>query len=1127
MLDAPAALPPDHAARVRALDPAGSFIVQAPAGSGKTELLTRRFLGLLARAERPEEIVAITFTRKAAGEMATRITDHLALGAGPEPPPDDPGAAVWPLARAAVARDAERGWNLADNPARLQVHTFDAFCQFLARRMPFRSGLGAEAAIADPADPLYAEAAARVFGALEDARFGAAAAHLLRHLDNDMGGAAAHVAAMLAKRDRWLRHFGRHLDQEHFLADVEAAVARLVADHLAALAAGWPAALTGVLDVLRWAGANVPDDDPVAALRDLEAPLGADTADLPRWRAVARVLLKQDGGPRASCSSAPGFPADKAFAKGPELAAAKEMKARMNAVLDDLPAAPAAWREALARAPELPEPVLAEGQRHALAELGAALLWATLHLDEVFAEAGRGDYIQVAQGALKALEDAVGPTELALALDGRIRHLLVDEFQDTSHGQYRLLEQLTEGWEPGDGRTLFLVGDPMQSIYGFREAEVGLYLRARRAGIGPVTLEPVELTANFRATPRVVDHVNRAFGAVFPPVEDIGTGQVVYSPCVAARDEGGPEPTFHPFAGRDDGAEARAVADRVAEALAADPDGSVAVLVRARTHLTRIIPALRAADIDFQAVEIDPLQARPVIVDLLGLTRALLNPADRVAWLAVLRAPWCGLAVADLAVLAEGTGGRGIPDLLADPARLEALGPDARARAEHTRDVLLAALAQGRDAPLHRRVEAAWVRLGGPACVEAPELAHAERYLALLADLEADGAPPALEWLETRVQQLNAEPTGGARVEVMTIHKAKGLAWDTVIVPGLGRRPRGDDRPLLAWLERPRAGREGESDLLIAPVGERGGPPDRLYEHIRRLLKAKRDNEDLRLLYVAATRARVRLHLLGHAERRGGGLEPASGSLLAHLWPVVADDFAALAGAPAPEPTEAPALPLRRLPAGLRLPEPAPAVGAPAPVPEEREAPEYLWAGEEARAVGTVVHRALQRIAEEGVEAWPPDRIARHRAELTAALGAEGMAPDAARAAAAHVEDALHRTLADRLGRWLLEAHPEARSELDLTGMLDGRVERGVIDRTFVADGVRWIVDYKSGAHLGGDLERFLSEERRRYLPQLERYARLMRGLDGRPVRLALYFPRLGQMRDWAWGGEGAARAEG
>jgi len=88
-------------------------------------------------------------------------------------------------------------------------------------------------------------------------------------------------------------------------------------------------------------------------------------------------------------------------------------------------------------------------------------------------------------------------------------------------------------------------------------------------------------------------------------------------------------------------------------------------------------------------------------------------------------------------------------------------------------------------------------------------------------------------------------------------------------------------------------------------------------------------------------------------------------------------------------------------------------------------------------------------------------------------------------------------------------------------------VERGVIDRTFVADGVRWIVDYKSGAHLGGDLERFLSEERRRYLPQLERYARLMRGLDGRPVRLALYFPRLGQMRDWAWGGEGAARAEG
>src|SRR5690606_390298 len=131
--------------------------------------------------------------------------------------------------------------------------------------------------------------------------------------------------------------------------------------------------------------------------------------------------------------------------------------------------------------------------------------------------------------ALRALGGEGEPTDLALRLDYRIRHILVDEFQDTSSMQFHLIEKLVAGWEPGDGRTLFIVGDGMQSCYGFRNANVGLFLRARDQGIGPVRLQALKLRVNFRSDSSVVNWVNAVFSAAFPPVDDIARGGVCYS----------------------------------------------------------------------------------------------------------------------------------------------------------------------------------------------------------------------------------------------------------------------------------------------------------------------------------------------------------------------------------------------------------------------------------------------------------------------------------------------------------------------------------------------------------------------------------------------------------------------
>jgi hypothetical protein len=122
-------------------------------------------------------------------------------------------------------------------------------------------------------------------------------------------------------------------------------------------------------------------------------------------------------------------------------------------------------------------------------------------------------------------------------------------------------------------------------------------------------------------------------------------------------------------------------------------------------------------------------------------------------------------------------------------------------------------------------------------------------------------------------------------------------------------------------------------------------------------------------------------------------------------------------------------------------------------------------------------------------------------------------------AALSRVEEALDRVLADTRGRWLLEpGHEAARSELALSGVDADVLTNVIIDRSFVdADGIRWIVDYKSGRHEGGDTQAFLDREQQRYREQLERYGRLMSAMDPRPIRLGLYFPAVGGWREWAF----------
>ncbi len=229
----------DTAARAEALDATRSFIVQAPAGSGKTELLIQRVLRLLAEVEQPEEVVAITFTRKAAAEMRHRLLDALVRAGGPQPE-GEPGRTTWRLASDVLEKDGRLGWGLTETPARLRVQTIDSLCAAITRRWPWRSGFGGAPAPGEQMGPYHEEAARAALAKLEEkGEAGDAVARLLSHLDNNLGAAADLLRAMLGRRDQWLRHVtaaGGTLRRQ----DAEALLGRIVREGLEAARTSMP-----------------------------------------------------------------------------------------------------------------------------------------------------------------------------------------------------------------------------------------------------------------------------------------------------------------------------------------------------------------------------------------------------------------------------------------------------------------------------------------------------------------------------------------------------------------------------------------------------------------------------------------------------------------------------------------------------------------------------------------------------------------------------------------------------------------------------------------------------------------------------------------------------------------------
>jgi len=1098
----------DKQARREALNIEGSYIVQAPAGSGKTELLIQRYLKLLAHVQKPEQILAMTFTRKAAGEMKGRVIQALNGAQDTTPPEEAHEKTTWEIARRALAHNERQGWRILDNPARLKIQTIDSFCASLTKQTPLLSGMGSLLEIEENAGDLYRETAHEVLSLVEeDSRAGKAVRSILKRLDNSKARFLDRIVQLLNKRDQWMISFFENAEEYRSREDQERILTQLVESILKECHDTVSLAFkTELPELARYSGGNIAatdPDHPLACLASLQKFPEPVAGELNYWKALASILLTSEGKTRKTVTKRNGFPADKNET-------AKDMKGRVLGVLDSL-GEQQALLELLAEVQKLPNPRLSDGEWEFLDNMFDLLPEINKTLRRVFTERGKIDFAEIALSSKKALGHEMAPSDLLLKLDFKLNHILVDEFQDTSFKQIALLKLLTEGWEPGQGNSLFVVGDPMQSIYRFRDAEVGLFVQAKMKGLGNIPLIKLQLRANFRSQKNVVDWVNQCFSEILPVVDDPDRGAIAYTECSAVQKESlAPGVVLSPVADSQSDEEAHRVVATIRDIRNNHPESSIALLVRARTHLLNIVPHLQQAGIQFRAEEIDPLPSRPAILDLLALMRALVSPMDRVSWLSILRAPWCGLSLEDLHRLCRLDKHSPVWDLLNNTERFKQMSAEGQKRAARFNRILQPVRDSFPSVNFRSLLEGCWIKLGGPACIDAYTRKDIRVFFDKVTEVLDGGEFDNLHNFEEILNHLFANPSTGEghAVQIMTIHKAKGLEFDFVLLPGLGKKSKADEKQLINWITH-------GDNLLFAPIPQTGENGSDVYDFLKRLEKDRSLYETRRLLYVAATRTKKQLHLFGHTPMKKDGIAPQSTSMLSHLWNFIGDEwtsaFEGQQSTQAPE-TETPPEThyLRRLPVSFNTPAAPPDIKTePAmDISLDEEVP-YDWAGNEARCLGNVLHRSFETIAKQGIEHWDERKVDQMKPALKAALLAEGMSPGRLEKTLEKGVRALKNILQDETGRKILKTYEHSEAEYALTYVEGRNFRNKVVDRTYVdEEGVRWIIDYKTGEHEGSNLKKFFDDEMDRHRDQLESYEQLLR-LQGetRKIKKALYYP--------------------
>lgn len=860
-------IPIDDNERQAALDLAHSVIVQAPAGSGKTELLCQRFLLALTSVEHPEQVLAITFTRKAAEEMRERILRILHHTA-------------QPLSQKVLHHAEKHQWQLLQHPERLSIMTIDSLCMRILEQAPLDLALHGYQTT-DDAMALYRQAVDLFFADVDEAHPWQQAFHtLLLHCHNRPQNLHDLCVTMLTRREQWLMLLPELNQPEHWRNCLESHLTDCL--HYAITTLDQKLSLPSkknLLSLLHFASKHHAAFQPWLAVTTWpEATVAQETL----WRNVADFLLTQDNQLRKTVDKRLGFPVGEGDEKAYYQACKKNMLDCLATLSSDQ-----ALLAALQMMRQVPPGQYTSEQWQQVLCIMQVLRALLAYFQLTMQHNKQTDFTEIALRAQAALGHADMPSELALTLDYRLQHILVDEFQDTSLLQFRLLERLTQSWQTGDGHSLFVVGDPLQSIYRFRQAEVGLFLRMWQRGFLHLPLKPIRLKQNFRAQKKLVNFCNEELAQVLPSISAMYEGAVAYSPVACAKPELPGEAVVTTLCSDNETHYLKSFITHIQTVQKNNAALTIGVLVRARSHLTEIMPALRAARIHFQEHDLSKLNEEPVIIDLLSWLKALLNLEDRLSWLAMLRHPCLGLSLQTIQLLFAKEDHIVWQRLLHDPLP-EALEPSQKQILQTVMQAWQQARHQLQRRPLDQILWSLWHDLHADQywSDSASEQASAQFFRLLCQFQQAGDLTDLLSFEHYLTQCTFSVQKPEVNVTLMTIHKAKGLEFDVVLLPELNRSTQRTEMPLLLFDE---IILPSGPKFLLAPLHKQGKEKDPIFNFLWSIEKKKAHHEQLRLLYVACTRAKQTLYFYAQLPEvlKDQPHKPASGSFLADLWPIV------------------------------------------------------------------------------------------------------------------------------------------------------------------------------------------------------------------------------------------------
>ena len=1029
------------AAQVRASLPEASTWLAANAGSGKTRVLTDRVARLLLRDVEPQRILCLTYTKSAASEMQNRL--FRTLGEWAMKPDEALTKALGDLGEdrmdaAHLARARRLFARAIETPGGLRIQTIHSFCATLLRRFPLEAGVSPR------------------FGELDDRSARLLRQDILEDMANGAGAAAvagiarefsgndfmALIAQIVGKREA----FGD--DRADFGTIDFTAAEREVTERLLIGVQNWFGEVMAVL--AQGSKADVTAHDKLSAVQFD----GQDAAAL----AVLEDVLLFKTGDKAGSAKHFSFPT-------------KPTREKLGATVDQL-------NDLMTRVEQARDRRLT---LQAARKTAALVRFARAFLPLYEARKAEGSWLDFDDLITRATDLVTDPGVAAWVLyrlDGGIDHVLVDEAQDTSPAQWRVIELLTAEFTAGQGardaaRTVFVVGDQKQSIYSFQGANVAAFddkhagFRGRFLAAG-LEFQSLKLEHSFRSSPAILRFVDAALAGRDDAALGAEVAHIAFRGGLPGRVD--LWPLIEPSEAPDDGPfedpvdlisaahhQAR-LAERIADEIRAMLDqgvtiparegprpvhaGDFLILVQSRSQLfTEIIRACKQRDLPIAGADRLKLAAELAVKDLLALLSFLDTPDDNLSLAAVLRSPLCGLGEADLFDLAHGRAGNlweSLQEAWPGFEPVTAFLADMRAQVDFLRpyDLLERVLIRhdGR-----RRLVA---RLGDEAEEAIDELLNQA-----LAYERADvpSLTGFLIWLDAdSIEVKRQAEASGRRIRVMTVHGAKGLESEVVILPDtVDHRVQDRDQFYVA---------EGGGPVWRTGKGE--SPPQ---VQALRAEKERRDAEErLRLLYVAMTRARCWL-MIGAAgkvsdpaswhavategmDRVGGVAEGEGLRFQTGDWPASVPLGVAEVEAETVAPDWALALP-GPLPMRAAMLTPSNLGGAKA-MPGEAE----VVAGIAATVRGTAIHLLLQHLPGKPETEWP-------------ALAAHLIADADLRALALDEAGAVLRDpgLTGLFGAGTF-------SEVSVTSGLGAARLFGVIDRLVVTDTEVLAVDFKSNA---------------------------------------------------------------